>query len=61
MTKIIYVAKTACNGLVHDSLAIEIQKLRSEGFSIYGINEGPSYNYKYEGVMETRLVEIFYE
>jgi hypothetical protein len=61
MVKRVYVHKTACNGTVHDTLAEHTELLRSQGFSIFGINEGESWPNPYPGILQTRVVEIFYE
>ena len=61
MVKKVYAYKTACNGTVHDSLSQETEKLRSQGFSIFGINDGESFRNPAPGVLLHRIVEIFYE
>jgi hypothetical protein len=61
MVKRVYAYKTGCNGTVYDTLSEETEKIRHEGYSIFGINEGDSFRNPTPGILQTRLVEIFYE
>ena len=61
MVKRVYAFKTTCGDILHDSLTGYTDKLRAEGFSIFGINEGESFTTNYDLILQTRIVEIFYE
>lgn len=61
MVKTVYAYKTGCNNTVYDSLSEHLEQIRREGHSIFGINEGKSFHNPASEILQTRMVEIFYE
>lgn len=57
MKKRVVVAKKANFETVSDELSKELDQLRAEGYSIFGINEGD----RMPNTFGTRIVDIFYE
>lgn len=57
MVKEVIVSRIFDKDTVRDTLSIEMDELRAQGYSIFGVNEGE----KFPGTVGTRLATIFYE